>query len=50
MGQTTSNIAKKVSGWVGSAGDGSTIADHPDIQCLARAQINPFVHYRQRYV
>jgi len=47
MGQTTSNIVKKVNQW--ATGDNSQPEGATSSQCIARATFNPFVYKRKRY-
>ncbi|KAF6041253.1 hypothetical protein EB796_000415 [Bugula neritina] len=45
MGQTTSNIVKKVNQW--ATGDNSQSEGATSSQCIARATFNPFVYKRK---
>ena len=45
MGQTTSNVVKKVSQWASGDGPSESLSDN---LCLTKAQFNPFVYKRER--
>ena len=45
MGQTTSNVVKKVSQWASGDGPSESLSNN---HCLTKAQLKPFVYERER--